>query len=106
MLVVNGKNFTEKVLQEEKLTIVDFWSSTCMPCRVYSLVIDKIADLFKDKICVYKVNVEKEPELAIKYNIMSIPLTIFFKGGKEIDRLIGVIQQPVLEDKICVILSE
>ncbi len=73
------------------VSLVDFWASWCGPCRMLSPVIDEIAEEFAGKCSVYKVNVDEEGELAVKFGIMSIPTLIFFKDGEVINKLVGVV---------------
>ena len=70
-------------------TLVDFWAGWCMPCRIVSPVIEELADEFKGRITVAKVNVENEGELAVRFGVQSIPTVILFENGTEINRFIG-----------------
>lgn len=82
-------NFNEEVLQSDVPVLVDFWASWCMPCRMLGPVIDEIsaeADGFK----VGKINVDEQPELAAKYNVMSIPTVMVFKNGEVVSTSVGV----------------
>lgn len=83
------KDFEEKVLKSNKPVFVDFWAPWCGPCRMAEPVIDELAEEYKNKVMVGKVNVDEEQELAGKYGVMSIPTVVMFKDGKGIDRLVG-----------------
>ena len=72
------------------LAMVDFWADWCGPCKMLSPVIEDLAGQYEGKALVGKVNTDEEPELAMRYGVMSIPTVIFFKDGKEIDRKVGV----------------
>ena len=72
------------------LAMVDFWATWCGPCKMLSPVIDGLADRYEGKVLVGKVNTDEQPELAIRFGVMSIPTVIFLKDGKEIDRKVGV----------------
>ena len=87
--VITKDNFDEEVLQSDKTVLVDFWASWCGPCRMLSPVIDEIAGERSD-IKVGKVNVDEEPELAQKFDVMSIPMLAVFKGGKLVNSSVGV----------------
>ncbi len=87
---ITSSNFDQEVLKSEMLYIVDFWADWCMPCHMLSPVIEEIGEDYKDKIKVGKLNTDENPDIAAKYEIMSIPAVLFFKGGKEVARLIGV----------------
>lgn len=85
-----NKEGFEKAISANGVTMVDFWASWCGPCKMLAPVIDDLAGQYEGKAIVGKVDVDAEGELAQKYGVMSIPTIIFFKGGKEIDRKVGV----------------
>ena len=87
---LNEKNFDEEVLKSDKTVLIDFWASWCGPCRMMSPVIDQIAEEMGDTVKVCKINIDEEQNLAVKYNVMSIPTFVVIKDGKEIGRSIGV----------------
>ena len=70
--------------------MVDFWADWCGPCKMLAPVIEDLSGQYEGRALVGKVNVDEEPELAMRYGVMSIPTVIFFKDGKEIDRKVGV----------------
>ncbi len=90
VISLNEKNFEEEVLKSEKTVLIDFWASWCGPCRMMSPVIDKIAEEMGEKVKVCKINIDEEQNLAVKYNVMSIPTFIVLKNGKEVARSVGV----------------
>lgn len=90
VITLNKNNFEEEVLKSEKQVLIDFWASWCGPCRMMSPVIDEIAEEMGDSIKVGKINIDEEKELAIKYDVMSIPTFIVFKNGNEVGRSVGV----------------
>lgn len=90
VISLNEKNFEEEVLQSDKTVLIDFWASWCGPCKMMSPVIDSIAEEMGEEIKVCKINIDEEQNLAIKYNVMSIPTFIVLKNGKEIGRSVGV----------------
>lgn len=90
VITLNKNNFEEEVLKSEKKVLIDFWASWCGPCRMMSPVIDEIAEEMGDSIKVGKINIDEEKELAIKYDVMSIPTFIVFKNGNEVGRSVGV----------------
>ena len=87
---LNEKNFEEEVLKSDKTVLIDFWASWCGPCRMMSPVVDEIAEEMKDAVKVCKINIDEEQNLAVKYNVMSIPTFVVIRDGKEIGRTIGV----------------
>ena len=87
---LNEKNFEEEVLKCDKPVLIDFWASWCGPCRMMSPVVDEIAGEMKDSVKVCKINIDEEQNLAVKYNVMSIPTFVVLKNGKEVGRTVGV----------------
>ena len=90
VITINKNNFEEEVLKTEKIVLIDFWASWCGPFRMMSPVIDEIAEEMGENIKVGKINIDEEKDLAVKYNVMSIPTFIVFKDGKEAARSVGV----------------
>ena len=86
--ILNNENFEEEVLNISKTVLVDFYADWCGPCKMMGPVVEEIAKEITD-ICVGKVNIDENQELAIKYNVVNIPTLIVFKEGKESARLIG-----------------
>lgn len=87
---LNEKNFEEEVLKSDKTILIDFWASWCGPCKMMSPVVDEIAEEMNGTVKVCKINIDEEQNLAVKYNVMSIPTFVAIKAGKEIGRTIGV----------------
>lgn len=90
VISLNENNFEGEVLQSDKTVLIDFWASWCGPCRMMSPVIDSIAEEMGEEVKVCKINIDEEQNLAVKYNVMSIPTFIVLKGGKEVGRSVGV----------------
>ena len=89
--IINTKEqFTEEVLNNKGLVLVDFYATWCGPCMMLAPTIDEISEEYKDKVEVVKVNIDDNQELAIKYNIMSIPTLALFKKGNLENMLIGL----------------
>ncbi len=82
-------NFQEKVLDSDKLTMIDFWAEWCGPCRAIGPVVEELAKEYDGQVNVGKVNVEQNPQLSVNYGITSIPAIVFVKGGKVVDKLVG-----------------
>ena len=87
---ISGQDFDKKVKQSDKPVLVDFYTSWCGPCQIMAPTIDELAKEFKGKAEVYKVDVDKEPNLANKYEVMSIPTILIFKNGKAVNQFTGV----------------
>ncbi len=96
---VSFKTFDDEVMQSDKPVLVDFWATWCGPCRMLGPVIKQIAEENPDiKVC--KVNVDDERQLAMQFNVTSIPTVIAFKDGMEISRSIGFVPKQKLLDLV------
>jgi thioredoxin 1 len=80
--------------------VVDFWAVWCGPCRIMAPIIDEVARELKGKVKFGKVNVDEEGELAERFEVMSIPTLIFFKKGRQVERITGAIEEDELMDII------
>ena len=89
MTIITDSNFEEKVLKNTKPVMIDFYADWCGPCKMISPIVEEIADEMKDKIDIFKVNIDNSPELARKYSVMSIPSLVFIKDGEYVSKLVG-----------------
>ena len=99
-LEITKDNFENKVLKAERPVIIDLWAEWCMPCKMIVPTLNEIANDYKGKIDIAKINVDEYPELATDLSVMNIPTLIFFKDGKEKGRLTGVNTKEYIEKKI------
>jgi len=92
---VDDSNFHKKVIEASKKVpiVVDFWAVWCGPCHMLSSTISKLANEYKGKFILAKLNVDKNTRTAKEYNIMSIPNVKMFKNGKIVDEFVGVIPE-------------
>jgi thioredoxin 1 len=90
---VTTDQFDTEVLQSSVPVLVDFWAVWCGPCRAIAPHVDAIAQEYEGRAKVVKVNVDEEPEIALRYGIQSIPTLLFFKDGKVQDMIVGVCAQ-------------
>lgn len=92
VIKVNDNNFEEEVLKSNIPVLVDFYADWCGPCKMLSPTVDEVASE-NDDIKVVKIDVDESQEVAIKYQIMSIPTLVVIKNGKEVNRSVGVIDK-------------
>lgn len=90
VLHVNSENFEKEVLEESKTVLVDFYAEWCGPCKMMSPVVDKLAEELGDAVKVCKINVDEAQNIAVNYNVMSIPTFIVFKNGEPVKKAVGV----------------
>ncbi|WP_029150254.1 thioredoxin [Microbacterium indicum] len=93
-------DFEKDVLQADGPVLVDFWAVWCGPCRMVSPVLDQIQEENPEKIKIVKVNVDENPELAMKYQITSIPAMKLFKGGENVTTIIGAKPKQAIEQDL------
>lgn len=102
---VTDATFADEVLASSKPIMVDFWAEWCGPCRAVSPILDKIAEENSDKLDIVKLNVDDNPETAMKFGITSIPAMYVFKDGEIIKRVIGAKPKPALEADLADIIG-
>lgn len=89
MAAIQDSEFQAQVLENPKLTLVDFWAEWCGPCRILGPVIDEIAVQLGDRAQVFKMDVDQNPVTPAQYSIRGIPTVLLFKGGKLVDQIVG-----------------
>jgi len=99
-LEVTDSNLDE--ILETEITVLDFWAQWCGPCRMVGPVIGELAHDNEDDegVAVGKVNVDENPEAAVRFGIRSIPAVIYFRDGQEVDRVMGANPKSIYQDKI------
>jgi thioredoxin 1 len=90
MVELNEKDFAEKVEQSQRPVLLDFSAVWCPPCVKLKPVIERIALEFQDKLDVFGIDVDENAFLSQRFNIVSVPTMIFFRGGKEVKKIIGL----------------
>ncbi|MDI6776112.1 MAG: thioredoxin [Syntrophales bacterium] len=91
LIHVNENNFDEEILKSEKPALVDFWAPWCGPCKTIGPIIADLAEEYRGRVKVTKLNVDDNPNKAAAYGIKSIPTLILFKDGKVLDTLVGLV---------------
>lgn len=88
-------NFDSEVLESKGLVVVDFWAPWCGPCKMVSPIMDELADLYKGKVKIAKLNTDDASAVSVaqRYRVMSIPTVFFFKDGQMVDRKVGAMSK-------------
>lgn len=99
-----AKQITDATLQDvldtDKLVIIDFWAEWCGPCKMLGPVIDELAEEYKDKVVIGKIDVDNNDEATAKYSIRNIPTVLFIKDGKIVDKVVGAGAKSLFVEKI------
>ena len=97
---ITKENFEEVVLKNELPVLVDFWATWCGPCKMIGPLVEELSEEMAGKVVVGKLNVDKQPELAMKYQVMSIPTLLLFKNGEIAEKRIGFMPKEKLVEML------
>ena len=86
---VTDSNFDQMVLQAKTPVLVDFWAPWCRPCLMVAPVLDELAGEYDGKLSIMRMDIDQNPKMAAKYNVMSIPTLLIFKQGKPVSHMVG-----------------
>jgi thioredoxin 1 len=100
LLHLTDAEFDDKVLESEVPVLVDFWAPWCGPCRMISPIIEELAKDYDGSVLFAKVNTDENPTVPQRYDVMSIPTLLLFKGGELVDRAVGMRPKPALKQWI------
>ncbi|MCB9654521.1 MAG: thioredoxin [Deltaproteobacteria bacterium] len=90
-------NFDAEVLKAEVPVLVDFWAPWCAPCRIIAPAVEELANQYTGRAKVGKINIDEHQGVAQRFNIMSIPTLLVFKGGQPVGQIVGAAPKPQLE---------
>ncbi len=94
------QNFDQEIANSPLPVLVDFWAEWCGPCKVLSPLVEQLAEEYEGKLKVGKVDVDANNNLAMRYNVMSIPTLKFFKNGQIVGEIVGAAPKPMIEAEI------
>lgn len=97
---VNDQNFKEQVLESSQPVLVDFWAAWCAPCRMLAPTVDQIAEEYKGKARVVKLNVDENSETSARFSIKGIPTLLLFKDGEIKDQIVGAANKATISRMI------
>ncbi len=97
VIEITAENFEQEVMQSDKPVLLDFWAVWCGPCQMLSPLVDEVAEERED-IKIGKINVDEQQELAVKYQVMSIPTLLVMKNGELANRSVGLISKDQILD--------
>ena len=102
---VTESNWDDTVLNSDVPVLVDFWAEWCGPCKMIAPTVHEMAVEYDGQLNVGKVDVDSNPNIAMKYGVRSIPALIFFKDGKPVDQIVGAVPKGVLRKKVDAVLT-
>ena len=100
---ITSQNF-EEIKAQDKPVLIDFWATWCGPCKRLGPIIEEIAAEYEGKAIVGKCDIEENDDLTEKFGIMNVPTVILLKGGKEVDRVVGLAMKNVYQEKLNALL--
>ena len=100
IIIGTDATFDAEVLKSDLPVLVDFWAAWCGPCRIIAPVVDEIAETYKGKLKVVKMNVDENGQAPQTYGVMAIPTLILFKGGQLKEKVVGVLPKAKLVDLV------
>ena len=99
-IIINDNSFEKEVLKSENLTLVDFWTEWCGPCKMIGPALEEISEEMKDDVRITKLNIDENPATPQKYNVRGIPTLLLFKNGEVVAEKVGALPKAQLREWI------
>ncbi len=96
---VHNGNFDEEVLNAEGLVVVDFGATWCGPCKKLDPILEEMCGEYEGRVKIRKVDVGEAPQIAQRYRVLSVPQVLFFRGGRVVEQVTGLVAKPKLAEK-------
>ena len=104
-ITVTDTTFKEEVLDSDLPVLVDFWASWCTPCKMIAPILEEVAAEQDGKLTVAKINIDENLDVTRRFDVMSIPTLMIFRGGKAEERIVGYQPKQSLEAKLLAVLA-
>jgi thioredoxin 1 len=95
-MTLNDQNWEAEVMRSSRPVLVDFWAEWCVPCRTLAPTVEAVAGQFEDRLRVGKLNVEENPDVPTRYNVITLPTLLLLKGGQVVEQRVGLISKDKL----------
>lgn len=99
-LEITDANFDTEVINSDKPVLIDFWAVWCGPCKLIAPVVEEVSKEYEGRFKVGKMDIDNNPNVAMKYGIRSIPTLLIFKDGKVVDQIVGAVPKNVITSKM------
>ncbi len=103
---VEDRAFNQTVLESKTPVLVDFWAPWCRPCLMVAPLVEELAEEYRGRVSFVRMNVDQNPQVAARYNIMSIPTLIVFKNGEPVSHIVGFRPKEELKQSLDAALVE